>query len=139
MNTFTDLEADAIRAIEQREANRNSPFIYPIGPIIQTESSSQENMLECVRWLDNQPLRSVLYIFFGSGGTLSHDQLNEIVFGLELSGHKFLWVVRAPNKYAGGAYLVGQKEDPLHVILTISFFGQNQRARPSGSILGTTN
>ena len=116
VNTFTDLEVDAVRAMQQEEANRNSPLVYPVGPIIQTESSGQVNKLECLRWLDNQPSKSVLYISFGSGGTLSHDQLNEIAFGLELSGHKFLWVVRAPSTYAGSAYLAGQNEDPLHYL-----------------------
>ena len=72
VNTFIDLEADVISAIEQREANRNSPFVYPVGPTIQTESSSQVNKFECVRWLDDQPPKSVLYIYFGSGwNTLS--------------------------------------------------------------------
>ncbi|XLR10005.1 hypothetical protein S83_037943 [Arachis hypogaea] len=124
VNTFTHLESEAIAAIQQqqqqqREANdRNTdkvpPFVYPIGPIIQSETSNDVNRLECLRWLDNQPPRSVLYISFGSGGTLPQEQLNEIAFGLEMSGHKFLWVVRAPNEYGGGAYLNEQKEDPLH-------------------------
>nr|KYP72065.1 Hydroquinone glucosyltransferase [Cajanus cajan] len=117
LNTFTDLEDDAIRAMEehQRQLTNGTPcvYYYPVGPIIQTESRSQQNESKCISWLENQPKNSVLFISFGSGGTLSHDQLNEIAFGLELSGHKFLWVVRVPNKVSSSAYFVGQKDDPL--------------------------
>ncbi|XP_057743503.1 hydroquinone glucosyltransferase-like [Arachis stenosperma] len=120
MNTFTDLEPDAVRALQQEHDNNNGeknvPFVYPIGPIIQSETSNEVNKLECLTWLDNQPPGSVLYISFGSGGTLSQEQLNEIAFGLELSGHKFLWVVRAPSNFGGSAYLSQQKEDPLHYL-----------------------
>ncbi|MED6171375.1 hypothetical protein PIB30_040150 [Stylosanthes scabra] len=120
VNTFTDLESDAIKAIEDqaktRNNNANSPFVYPIGPLIQTATTNQVNRLECLTWLDNQPPKSVLYISFGSGGTVSQEQLNEIAFGLELSGNKFLWVLRAPNSFGGSAYLKEQKEDPLHYL-----------------------
>ncbi|MED6223080.1 hypothetical protein PIB30_070514 [Stylosanthes scabra] len=120
VNTCTDLESDAIRAIEDqaktRNNNTNSPFVYPIGPLIQTATTNQVNRLECLTWLDNQPPKSVLYISFGSGGTVSQEQLNEIAFGLELSGHKFLWVLRAPSSFGGSAYLKEQKEDPLHYL-----------------------
>ncbi|MED6148365.1 hypothetical protein PIB30_052615 [Stylosanthes scabra] len=120
VNTFTDLEPDAVRALQQEHNRKSSndpdPFVYPIGPIIQTETSNEVNRLECLTWLDNQPPKSVLYISFGSGGTISQEQLNEIAFGLEMSGHKFLWVVRAPNSFGGSAYLNQQEEDPLQYL-----------------------
>lgn len=52
---------------------------------------------------------------FGSGGTLSYDQLNELALGLELSEQKFLWVARNPNnELANAAYLSDQShENPL--------------------------
>ncbi|XP_061347798.1 hydroquinone glucosyltransferase-like [Gastrolobium bilobum] len=116
VNSFTDLEAEVIRAMQEKESNRDGPCVYPVGPIIQNESSNKVNESVCLRWLENQPPNSVLYVCFGSGGTLPHDQFNEIAYGLELSGHNFLWVVRAPNKSASSAYLVGQKEDPLYYL-----------------------
>ncbi|XP_057451051.1 hydroquinone glucosyltransferase-like [Lotus japonicus] len=110
VNTFTDLEAGAIRALQEGEG----PCAYPVGPIIMTESSSDMNKLLCLKWLDNQAPSSVLYVSFGSGGTLSHDQLNELAFGLEMSGHKFLWAVRVPNKDSCSAYFDAEKkEEPL--------------------------
>ncbi|KAG5054921.1 hypothetical protein AAZX31_03G101200 [Glycine max] len=104
--------------IEEREkaqAKANSPcvYYYPVGPIIQSESRSKQNESKCIAWLENQPPKAVLFVSFGSGGTLSLDQLNEIAFGLELSGHKFLWVVRVPNDVSCSAYFVRQKDDPL--------------------------
>ncbi|KAK7350426.1 hypothetical protein VNO77_09060 [Canavalia gladiata] len=112
VNSFTDLEAEVIREL----TNGDNPCVYSVGPIIQTESSSKVNKSTCMTWLENQSPSSVLYVSFGSGGTLSHDQFNELAFGLELSGHKFLWVVRAPNEIAYSAYLDGQKEDPLEYL-----------------------
>jgi hydroquinone glucosyltransferase len=68
-----------------------------------------------LRWLNKQPHSSVLFVSFGSGGTLSHEQLNELASGLEMSGQRFLWVVRSPNeKAANAAYFSGQSaNDPF--------------------------
>jgi hypothetical protein len=47
---------------------------------------------------DKQPEGSVVFLCFGSIGASNHskDQLREIAIGLEKSGHRLLWVVRAP-------------------------------------------
>ncbi|CAJ1779880.1 unnamed protein product [Sphenostylis stenocarpa] len=114
MNTFLELESGAIRALH--EQFKGKPGIYPVGPITQMGSIDHENGVECLRWLDKQEPKSVLYISFGSGGTLSRDQLNELAFGLELSGQKFLWVVRAPSSTVSSAYLVTESKDPLQFL-----------------------
>ncbi|KAK7350400.1 hypothetical protein VNO77_08992 [Canavalia gladiata] len=111
VNSFTELEAEAIGAM-----NMNSTFVYPIGPLIQTESTNQLNESECMRWLENQPPKSVLFVSFGSGGTLSHKQLSELALGLEMSRHKFLWVVRVPSQASSSAYFSGQKDDPFEYL-----------------------
>ncbi|KAG5565440.1 hypothetical protein RHGRI_001356 [Rhododendron griersonianum] len=113
LNSFLDLEEGAIKALEMEEPGK--PLVYSIGPLVQTGSSYELDRPECLKWLDSQPDGSVLFISFGSGGTLSHAQINELALGLEMSGHKFLWVVRTPN----------EKKD--------------QRNGPGGAILGTTN
>ncbi|KAK7277107.1 hypothetical protein RIF29_18257 [Crotalaria pallida] len=110
------MEAEAIRALQEKAANKDRPYVYSVGPIIQSETTIKQNQLKCIEWLNKQPPKSVLYISFGSGGTLSQEQLNEIALGLELSGHKFLWVIRAPSNSSHSAYLVGQKEDPLRYL-----------------------
>ncbi|XP_075643555.1 hydroquinone glucosyltransferase-like [Castanea sativa] len=106
VNTFMGLEGSAIKALLEEEA-KNLP-LYPVGPI-QSGSSNQVEESDCLRWLGNQPHGSVLFVCFGSGGTLSYDQTNELALGLELSGQKFLWVVRTPNnESADAAYLSDQ-------------------------------
>ncbi|CAL0325010.1 unnamed protein product [Lupinus luteus] len=131
VNTFTDLEGDAISALQEKHVNENSPCVYPVGPIIQTESTWKENQWEFIEWLNKEPPKSVLYISFGSGGTLSQDQLNELAFGLELSGHKFLWVARVPNDSPSSAYLIGQKEDPLNYLPS----GFSDRTKGQGLVI----
>jgi len=114
MNTFLELESEAIRALHEHV--KGKPGIYPVGPIIQMGSIDHENGMECLRWLDEQEPKSVLYVSFGSGGTLSQDQLNELAFGLELSGQKFLWVVRAPSGAVNSAYFGAETKDPLQFL-----------------------
>lgn len=116
VNSFMDLEFGAIKALQDGSAN--SPPVYPVGPLIRTGSSGEQNGAECLRWLDCQPRGSVIYVSFGSGGTLSRAQLLELASGLEMSGQKFLWVVKRPNdELACAAYLRGESQfDPSEVL-----------------------
>ncbi|KAL9303531.1 hypothetical protein ACSQ67_020794 [Phaseolus vulgaris] len=110
---FFEMEASPIRAL--KEEGRGYPLVYPVGPIVQTGDDAKG--LECLTWLDKQEVGSVLYVSFGSGGTLSQEQVNELAYGLELSNHKFLWVVREPSSLAFDAYLSAKKDvDPLHFL-----------------------
>uniref|UniRef100_A0A5B7AF80 Glycosyltransferase n=1 Tax=Davidia involucrata TaxID=16924 RepID=A0A5B7AF80_DAVIN len=115
VNSFKDLEGGAIKALQEEEPGK--PPVYPIGPLVQMGSSNigvDGSSSECVRWLDDQPRGSVLFICFGSGGTLSRDQLDELALGLEMSQQKFLWVVRSPNDVANATYFTVQShEDPF--------------------------
>ncbi|QHO21220.1 hypothetical protein HN51_063633 [Arachis hypogaea] len=91
VNTFNDLESEAMRALHK--GSHPSRSIFSVGPIVaQPNQNQDEKIHECVAWLNYQLSKSMLYICFGSGGTLSQEQVNEIAFGLELSGHKFLWI-----------------------------------------------
>ncbi|ESW06366.1 hypothetical protein PHAVU_010G042200 [Phaseolus vulgaris] len=113
VNSFFEMEASPIRAL--KEEGRGYPLVYPVGPIVQTGDDAKG--LECLTWLDKQEVGSVLYVSFGSGGTLSQEQVNELAYGLELSNHKFLWVVREPSSLAFDAYLSAKKDvDPLHFL-----------------------
>ena len=68
-----------------------------------------------MRWLDKQPNGSVLYVSFGSGGTLSYEKLNELALGLEMSRQRFLWVDRSPHEIATNAsfFSVQSIKDPF--------------------------
>ncbi|KAI3741350.1 hypothetical protein L1987_59022 [Smallanthus sonchifolius] len=112
VNTFKELESDALKALLEEQPGK--PKVYPVGPLIQTSSCSDVDGLDCLRWLDGHPCGSVLFISFGSGGTLSTNQLNELAMGLELSEQKFLWVVRSPNDQPNAPFFDSHgHKDPL--------------------------
>ncbi|CAA7040243.1 unnamed protein product [Microthlaspi erraticum] len=107
VNTFFELEPNAIKALQEPEPGLDKPPVYPIGPLINVgkrEGDDQMEESECLKWLDNQPLGSVLYVSFGSGGTLSSEQLNELALGLVDSKERFLWVIRSPSGAADSSY-----------------------------------
>ena len=88
--------------------------VYPVGPVVtQSGDSSKSGLLFDL--LNKQPNDSVVYLSFGSGATLSHEQMTELAFGLELSKQRFVWVVRAPTEKSGDkAYLKGRSGDENH-------------------------
>ncbi|XP_077242242.1 hydroquinone glucosyltransferase-like [Tasmannia lanceolata] len=115
VNSFVDFEPGAIKALTEEMPGR--PPIYPVGPLIGLTRESDES--ECLKWLDDQPRGSVLFVCYGSGGTLSFEQLNELALGLELSEQRFLWVVRSPSEKEANATffsLWGVKGDPFEFL-----------------------
>lgn len=51
-----------------------------------------------MRWLDNKPAKSVVFLCFGSYGSFGAPQLREIAIALERSGLRFLWSLRQAQK-----------------------------------------
>ncbi|GMY23842.1 hydroquinone glucosyltransferase [Fagus crenata] len=113
VNSFMELEPGAIKALLAEEPGK--PPVYPIGPLVNMGSTGKVDGSECLKWLDGQPHGSVLFVSFGSGGTLSYDQINELALGLEMSEQRFLWVVRSPNdKVANATFFNEQSQkDPF--------------------------
>ncbi|KAH7864537.1 hypothetical protein Vadar_030699 [Vaccinium darrowii] len=113
VNSFLELEEGAIKALQVEESGK--PPVYPIGPLIQTGLTDGSDRPKSLKWLDDQPSKSVLFVSFGSGGTLSNEQIKELALGLEMSGQKFLWVVRSPsNKSADAAFFNAESQtDPF--------------------------
>ena len=134
VNSFVDLESEALKSLQEEEGDgTRKPLIYSVGPITQTGSTSSNDESDCLSWLDKQPRGSVLYVSFGSGGTLSSDQLTELAFGLEMSGQNFLWVVRSPdNKSAHAAYLSGHSQFKASDFLPNGFL---ERTRGKGLVV----
>ncbi|KAG6597094.1 Hydroquinone glucosyltransferase, partial [Cucurbita argyrosperma subsp. sororia] len=116
LNSFPELEPGAIKFL--REEKQGKPPVYPIGPLVRIDSNGSNEKAECLKWLDEQPNGSVLYVSFGSGGTLSSHQINELAIGLEMSGQRFIWVVRSPSdKVANATYFnVHSHDDPLNFL-----------------------
>lgn len=111
VNSFPELEPAAFKEIYERHSS--GPRVYPVGPLIRT---SPETESECLKWLDDQPPESVLFVSFGSGAALSAGQIRELALGLEMSGQRFVWVVRTPQENAEAAYFSAQKSSPTEFL-----------------------
>uniref|UniRef100_A0ACD5ZMS1 Uncharacterized protein n=1 Tax=Avena sativa TaxID=4498 RepID=A0ACD5ZMS1_AVESA len=115
VNSFDDVEPDAIAALRLPEPGR--PPVYNIGPLTQTNAASTgPPRAACLEWLDRQPPKSVIFVSFGSGGSLPREQMHELALGLEQSGQRFLWVVRSPSDEGAvnaNYYDAESKKDPL--------------------------
>ncbi|GJY44429.1 hydroquinone glucosyltransferase-like protein [Tanacetum coccineum] len=113
VNSFFELEPGAFKALE--EGDWCKPDVYSVGPLIRSGSRNQaDDGIECLKWLDKHPVASVLFVSFGSGGTLSQEQLIELAFGLEQSGQRFLWVIKSPHGTSNASYFNAQSHlDPF--------------------------
>ncbi|XP_042488199.1 anthocyanidin 3-O-glucosyltransferase 5-like [Macadamia integrifolia] len=101
--------------------------VYPVGPIVRSSGlPCDKSHADCLAWLVEQPVESVIYVSFGSGGTLSEEQLTELAFGLELSGKRFLWVVRPPAGKDGALFNAGGGGDGLSRYLRDGFLNRTQ-------------
>nr|GMD39808.1 zeatin O-xylosyltransferase-like [Ipomoea batatas] len=69
-----------------------------IGPILPGMIISSKEQNPCLAWLDKQPQNSVLFVSFGTMTSMSDEEVRELAKGLELSKHKFLWVLRDADK-----------------------------------------
>ncbi|KAM3683911.1 hypothetical protein ACJW31_11G000800 [Castanea mollissima] len=102
INTFMELEPFAINSY----FNANTPLVYPVGPIMNLKGETHEtqepqNGFDVMKWLDDQPLSSVVFLCFGSMGSFEKDQVKEIAYALEHSGCRFLWSLRKPPPSGG--------------------------------------
>ncbi|KAJ0100329.1 hypothetical protein Patl1_21706 [Pistacia atlantica] len=80
--------------------------ILPIGPLFASNLTRDpagnfwpEDLI-CLKWLDQQPPQSVIYVAFGSSTFSYQTQFHELALGLELSNRPFLWVVCPGITYA---------------------------------------
>ncbi|XP_038883108.1 UDP-glycosyltransferase 72E1-like [Benincasa hispida] len=118
-NTWQDLEPITLKALTElgnlNKEKVNQVPIYPIGPL--TRYSEPNLKSEVLKWLDRQPDESVIYVSFGSGGTLCAKQITELAWGLELSQQRFVWVIRPP---AG--------TDPMGIFFTVGTGSEDDSA-----------
>ncbi|XP_074567932.1 hydroquinone glucosyltransferase-like [Curcuma longa] len=114
VNSFEAFEPDAAKVLKQSEPGQIP--LYLVGPLTQSRAAGAEEDAECLRWLDKQPVGSVLFVSFGSGGALTTAQMAELALGLEMSGQRFLWVVRSPSDGGNSSanyFTTQSKADPF--------------------------
>ncbi|XP_066325516.1 hydroquinone glucosyltransferase-like [Miscanthus floridulus] len=120
VNSFYEMDPATVEDFKKAAEQGRFPPAYPVGPFVRSSSDEGGASSPCIEWLDRQPTGSVVYVSFGSAGTLSVKQTAELAAGLKDSGHRFLWIVRMPSldgehsddmgrKSRGG----GDENDPL--------------------------
>ncbi|KAM0012125.1 putative anthocyanidin 3-O-glucosyltransferase [Helianthus debilis subsp. tardiflorus] len=92
---YNDASLDALKYNEILKSVVKVP-VYDIGPLTRVVDPTGSEGNNVIEWLDMQPVESVIFVSFGSGGTLSAEQIAELAWGLELSQQKFVWVLRPP-------------------------------------------
>ncbi|MED6132516.1 hypothetical protein PIB30_019847 [Stylosanthes scabra] len=137
VNTFRELEVNAVKAIEEGLCfpdQKQRPPVYYMGPFI-ADPTHHQSPQECLSWLDKQPTKSVVYLCFGSRGSFSVEQLREIAQALEQSGQRFLWVVKSPPLRPGTNQLLADHHhfDPISVLPT----GFAHRTKHRGMVLAS--
>ncbi|KAK9068041.1 hypothetical protein SSX86_012152 [Deinandra increscens subsp. villosa] len=95
VNTFHELETHALEHLTHDESLL--PPVFAVGPILNLEKKTKTSEDELImRWLNEQPKSSVVFLCFGSMGGFSEEQVKEIATGVERSGQRFLWSLRQP-------------------------------------------
>lgn len=99
VNTWEDFEPVWLQGLKNEPfyQKTNIPPVYLIGPMIKQDEPVSDSDEKIQKWPDNQSVDSVLFVAFGSGGTLTSDQLTELAWGLELSKQRFIFVMRQPT------------------------------------------
>ncbi|KAJ9170827.1 hypothetical protein P3X46_018901 [Hevea brasiliensis] len=129
VNTWQDLEPKTLGALgDKRKLGwvAQAP-VYAVGPLVRPVKPGSSS--DVLGWLDMQPQQSVVYVSFGSGGTLSAKQTTELAWGLELSEQRFIWVVRPPveDDAAAAIFKTGHRSDNTPDFLPDGFLTRNQK------------
>lgn len=96
VNSFSEVEP---YAAERFSRGRDYPRAYPVGPVLNLTGRTNPGLasaqyVEMMKWLDEQPDSSVLFLCFGSMGVFSAPQIKEIAHAVELVGSRFIWAIR---------------------------------------------
>ncbi|KAI3429221.1 PI3K/PI4K domain-containing protein [Psidium guajava] len=103
-NTFDHLEGQYLEHLRRRIGHGR---VFGVGPLnlIGVEDLSGRGDVgagdgggsDVLGWLDGCPDGSVLYVCFGSQKLMSKEQMEALASGLQTSGTRFVWVVKAPT------------------------------------------
>ncbi|KAL1202021.1 UDP-glycosyltransferase 71C5 [Cardamine amara subsp. amara] len=109
VNSFSEVEP---YAADHFSRGRDYPRVYPVGPVLNLTGRTNPGLAsaqyeEMMKWLDEQPDSSVLFLCFGSMGVFPAPQITEIAHALELVGYRFIWAIR--TNMAGD----GDPQEPL--------------------------
>ncbi|GAB2226155.1 hypothetical protein Droror1_Dr00021948 [Drosera rotundifolia] len=127
VNTWDDLERRTLSSFRSKEHMGkfiNGP-VWGVGPLVRGIDEAGSGSW-AVEWLDRQPIESVLYISFGSGGTLTTWQTAEMA-----------WAWRQVSRGLCGCYghqVITTRQRPFILITRAIKRGTGSRATcPQGS------
>ncbi|TKY62090.1 UDP-glycosyltransferase 73C2 [Spatholobus suberectus] len=105
INTFEELEKAYVRDYKKVRNEK----VWCIGPVslcnkdgldkAQRGNQASINEHHCLKWLDLQQPKSVVYVCFGSLCNLISSQLVELALALEDTKRPFVWVIREGSKF----------------------------------------
>ncbi|KAI0525206.1 hypothetical protein KFK09_004598 [Dendrobium nobile] len=98
VNSFYEMEKDYVEYYK-KAMGRKAWHVGPVALCNQEEADKSERGGEnrkdrVLKWLNGRKRGSVVYVCFGSLCDFTAAQLTEMAYGLEFSGHPFVWVVR---------------------------------------------
>ncbi|KAM7527719.1 hypothetical protein LguiB_031129 [Lonicera macranthoides] len=104
-NTIDHLEHSSLSQLHQQYYQIP---LFSIGPLHKMAPTSSSSLLKedttCIKWLNKQLPRSVIYISLGSLATIDEKEVAEMALGLANSGQAFLWVIR-PGSIRGSEWI----------------------------------
>ncbi|KAL9260015.1 Anthocyanidin 3-O-glucosyltransferase 5-like protein [Drosera capensis] len=137
VNTWEDLDRrnlESFRSEEYMGGIIKAP-VLAVGPLVSGPGRS-DSRSEVMEWLDKQPAESVLFISFGTGGTLTTRQTIEMAWGLEMSQQRFAWVFRQPLDYdASASQYFESKAGDEHLVARYLPEGFLDRTKEKGKVV----
>ncbi|KAL8216953.1 hypothetical protein R6Q57_023790 [Mikania cordata] len=104
INSFEELEQEYVNEYKKLRGGK----VWCIGPLSLCDSddsvkSKRGNTAsideqQCLKWLDSQEPKSVVYACFGSLVRINTAQLIELGLGLEASNYPFIWVIKSVHR-----------------------------------------
>ncbi|XP_038896918.1 putative UDP-glucose flavonoid 3-O-glucosyltransferase 3 [Benincasa hispida] len=97
INTFEEMESHVICSLST-DSTLQLPPLYSVGPVLHLNKPIETmDGGDVLKWLDDQPPSSVVFLCFGSRGSFGKDQVEEIARALERSRVRFVWALRRPS------------------------------------------
>ncbi|XAR71459.1 Scopoletin glucosyltransferase [Bertholletia excelsa] len=102
VNSFSELEGSYVSCLES--FYQNGAKAWCIGPLslhdikrVPLSLNNQHPDEMIMKWLSakEEHEAKVIYVSFGTQAEVTDSQLDEVAYGLEESGHPFVWVVRS--------------------------------------------
>lgn len=90
INTFERFEQEPLAALNAGKVLTRLPTVTSIGPFAPCGFERRQPLT----WLDGQPMKSVVFVSFGSRTAISREQIKELADGLLRSDCRFIWVVK---------------------------------------------